>query len=175
MGVSSSTSVWLFWKVRHSVLITCCNCTAWWEGQPLYFVRISGVGMSWYRKLQWDGKSKEIIEIHKCVKTDWLCTRCVPTVVIIAYLWGEALSIQVEVILSLSTPCRHTWGVEVWVHWFLVSVLCGGEWLISHLHCFTLGKDTWCWLNRRQGVPLRCCQEVIERFQMTWRQSHPPC
>jgi len=44
------------------------------------------------------------------------------------------------------------WGVEVWVHAFLTSVLDGGEWSASNPSHFTpKGKNPWYPLDRLSG------------------------
>jgi hypothetical protein len=43
--------------------------------------------------------------------------------------------------VPLSTPLKHTGGVEVKLHSFLVSALDGGKWQASRAGSFTPGKE----------------------------------
>jgi hypothetical protein len=50
------------------------------------------------------------------------------------------------------------WGVDVWIHVFLISAIVGGKWLASRLGRFTLGKrapgTNWIgdWMGPRTGL-----------------------
>ena len=56
-------------------------------------------------------------------------------------------------------------GAELYPHPFLISEPDTGEWLMSHLGCFTPGREPWYTLNRRLGGP------QIKPWPFFWRRE----
>ena len=72
---------------------------------------------------------------------------------------------------SLSMPWRYTGEAEVQLPSFLISALDEGEWLTSHLGCFTPGKEP-CFPLNRNWVGARASLSVWEKsLSPTWIQT----